>query len=133
MQIIKHISAATDKSKKNATRPIKIADKILPAAMADESAIIEVTTKPIPPAKSAFLFLQKHFRLIQTGVKRATPKAAISVNTPTPKATQRAIVILIITPKKKSNAAATPNKIPAVIPAAKQLIQISVLSLASQQ
>jgi len=98
-----------------------------------ESAITVVMTSPIPPVKSALLLLQKHFLLIHTGVKSAAPKDETSVNIPTPNATQSAIVRLVITPKKNNNPAATPSKIPAVIPAAKQLIQISALSLTSQQ
>ena len=132
MQIIKHIIAATERSKKNVTKPIRIAESILWAAIVAERAITVVTTSPIPPVKSAFLFLQKHFLLIHTGVNSAAAKVETSVNIPTPKATQRAIVKLVITPKKNKRAAAIATKIPAVTPASRQLIQTSDFSLTSQ-
>ena len=132
MQIIKHIIDASERSKKNVTRPIRIAERILWATIAVERAITVVTTSPIPPVKSAFLFLQKHFLLIHTGVKSAAAKVETRVNIPTPKATQSAIVKFVITPKKNKRLAAIANKIPAVTPASKQLIQTSDLSLTSQ-
>lgn len=132
MQIIKHIIDAIERSKKNATSPIRIAERILWAAIAEERAITVVTARPIPPVKSAFLFRQKHFLLIHTGVRSAAAKVATRVNIPTPKATQSAIVKLVITPKKNKRAAAIATKTPAVIPASKQLMQTSDLSLTSQ-
>lgn len=132
MQIIKHIIDASERSKKNVTRPIRMAERILWAAIATERAITVVATRPIPPVKSAFLFLQKHFLLIHTGVSSAAAKVETRVNMPTPKATQSAIVKLVITPKKNRRAAAIATKIPAVTPATKQLIQTSDLSPTSQ-
>ncbi len=133
MHIKKHIKDARDKTRKNATSPIRMDARKASGVIVTDRAITVVTIRPIPPVRSAFLLLQKHLLLIHTGVKSPVKKAVISVNTPTPNATHKAIVRFVIMPKKDKKAAAIPIKIPAITPMPRQPIQISALSLPSQQ